>query len=869
MINFPAHPDCKACPLHETATHAGIPTRPFDFRRRKPLERKAVLVVGEAPGATEDAQNECWVGKVGKMLQGFLEVSKIGDYADIYLANACRCRPPMNVDPTVTQLNLCRPYLQADLDALLKVYKEVTILCTGRWGTTAVTKQSGLHQCFSWQGLSLSFFNEQKKGGLTGDARVFFTYHPGALLPHRQPGRITAVADHLTLLLRYLKGEFIPHNLHVIPEYNPSATPFSLKPELVAVDIETYGILKGKNQSVFHPMKSHYIDGVPLGDQIVTVAFGHPFHDGVTPYRTVVYDWKKHRPQIRKCFRRIIQSGTTLLGQHIKFDLLYLKMNDPILDRYITPNNVTLDDTLLASFLLYEQRPEKGLKELATLFGLTDYHKLSVGAKSGRAKSPSDPNLLLYNCTDVATTLALYEYTWSQIGKEYGRDSAKFSDACAYMRNAILWTTLELERAGIAMDIPQLKELDTTYRKKCKQCIEGAKVWGVIIKGEDSQKSTLKFMEECLNVTGLRNDPRVKLTEKKKEVSVGEDNFNLLLANTDNLTPLQLPVIEYIQGHHKFDKLVTSYTNKLLNQPREGIVHSNITYPGWFPWPSLAAKYGGKEKEKVGGTLQGRFACHKPAAQTYPPPIKKCITSRSKGGRIRSWDLSQIELRVAALLSGDPVMIKEYKDGIDRHTNTALFFFPDADVTSDEFLRKPDGQRQCGKTTNFLVLYKGGATKLRETIMRDLGIEVDYSRCVQAIAAFDARYPHFRRWQDFLLGTVARQGYIELITGWSRYWGKGHEAANANINEICDFPIQTTAAQILQGAHYEMEKDRQALKLRSVFILQQHDSLYVDEYPGETEIITEIIKKSLTNPPIYDIICAELGRTVPLEFEEE
>jgi DNA polymerase-1 len=284
--------------------------------------------------------------------------------------------------------------------------------------------------------------------------------------------------------------------------------------------------------------------------------------------------------------------------------------------------------------------------------------------------------------------------------------------------------------------------------------------------------------------------------------------------------------------------------------------------------PSMGSKYGGGDF-KVGGTLQGRFSCKKPAAQTYPPPIKKCISSRFEGGKVRVWDLSQIELRIAALLSGDPVMLREYEEGIDRHTNTALFFFPDADVTSDEFLRKPDGQRQCGKTTNFLVLYKGGAEKLQETIMKDLGIHVDLAICMQAIAMFDAKYAPFRAWQDMLINTVAERGYIELITGWSRFWGAGKRAASENINEICDFPIQTIAAQILQSSHFEIEKGLYSNGLRSLFFLQQHDSLFVDQYPGEEKIITKIVKKHLTSPPIFDIICNELGRTVPLEFEEE
>ncbi len=863
MVMFPTYPDCQKCTLSAIACNRGISTR--SLKLEYPVHKKAVLVVGSAPNLTEDEIISAWTGDAANLMLHSLSKAGVAEHSDVYLTHACRCRAPQNSHPSISNLNVCRPYLQADLDTLRKQYDEVVILCTGKWGAIAVTKQNGLGVCFSFQGQKLSFFNKKRKGGLTGDSPVFFTFHPGMLLPHNNPGKIPALADHLILLTRYLVGNFEPNALKVVPEFN-APVPFDVIPTVkrVAVDIETYGILKGQHQSVFHPMKSQYIDGVTLGKQIVTCAFGY-YDAHLKRYRTMVYDWAKHKRQIYRWFQLIIKHHILLIGQNIKFDILYLQMNDPVLRTYLTPKYVTLDDTMLVSFLLNEQRPELGLKELSKLFGLKDYTQLAVTAKSGRAKTANDPALLMYNCVDIAVTLALYDYSWSQIGKVYSVHTNKVGHACDYMRNAILWDCIALERAGVAMWVAKLKELDRQYRHLCECAEIRAGIAGVKIKGTGSKKSTLEYMEQALDEAGIINDERVMLTEKRREISVGKDNFNLLAEYSDQLSGRNQIVLADLQSHHKYGKLVSSYTNKLLNQPKQGIVHDNLTYPGWFPWPSRYAK----SETAKGGTLQGRFACHRPAAQTFPPPIKKCITSRFKGGRIRCWDLSQIELRIAALLSGDPNMMQDYIDGVDRHTQTALFFFPDADITSDEFLRKPDGLRQCGKTTNFLVLYKGGANKLRETIMKDLGRDIPLHVCVNAIKAFDKHYPDFRRWQDWLIDTVARDGYLETVTGWTRRWGVGRKAAENNVNEIADFPIQTTAAQILQGAHYEMECSRESQKLRSLFILQQHDSLFVDEFPGEGDAVEAVVTEHLHNPCIYKMICQELGRAVPLEFEEE
>lgn len=861
MIEFPEHKDCKLCPLWESATNPGIPTRPYSVTGKS----TAVLIVGEAPGYNEDREFKSWIGHAGTILTRFIDISGITEYADVYLANAGRCRPLQNDDPSIRETNTCRVHLQADLDLLCNEYEKVIILCAGRWGTTAVTKQTTLNSCFSRQARTLSHFNSLKGGGLesTKDIPVFFTYHPAMLLPHRKPAKVTAVADHFTLLLRYLKGDFFPNSIDVVPEYGVPVPAWL--PELVCVDIETYGILKGRNQTVFHPMKSLHIDGVPLGEQVITVAFGYIDKDAPTGFRTYVYDFQKHRHLTQAWFRKLGDSpGTTLLGQNIKFDLLYLKANDVLLNYLINPLALRLDDTLLASFLFYEQRPEKGLKELATLFGLTDYGRLKVTAKSATAKSAKDPNLLYYNCLDVATTLALYTFTWEQIEKEYGKNSSKLGGICTYMRNAILWDTIMLEQAGCAMDVGKLERIDTEYKARLEVLIKEAAECGVIIAGEGSEASCRKFMRDALEEAGVLGSPHVQLTKKKKEISVGKDNFNFLLdhstENHKHWKPLQI-----LKEYHTASKVVNTYTDKLLNVPTVGIVHDNMTYPSWYPMPALAAKYE-KDTEKVGGTIQGRFSAKKPAKQTEPALISNCNCSRFVGGRVVEYDLSQMELRIAGLMSGDEAFMKDFEQGGDIHTETALFIWPDADVESEDFAGD-HGKRWAAKQGNFLVIYHGGALKLQETIFHDSGEFIPLARCKEIIDKMSRRYYGLRLWQDKNIEIVKRTGYLELPTGWSRYWGKG-QAARLAVPEICDFPIQTIAAQCLQSSHFEVEKGILRRHLRTRIVLQKHDSLYKDGPIEEEPEIDEIMSKHLTHPPLLAMLEKVLGRTIPITFKK-
>lgn len=847
---------CTECDLHKSATNPGIPTRCHSLTEQS----KAVLIVGEAPGYNEDKEGKSWVGFAGTLLTRFIDASGMSKYADVYLSNACRCRPNMNTDPTVGQVNTCRAHLQKDLDKLCFKYDEVILLACGRWGATAITKQSALKTCLHLQGKTLEYFASLKKGTLTSPTfsppvPVFFTNHTAILHPSRKPALVIAVQDHFTLLVRYLKGEFIPNSILVEPIVGAPVPPI---PDIVCLDIETYGILKKVHQSVFHPVKSYHTDGIKQGKQVVTVSFGFVDSTSATGYRTYVYAWDKHIYYIRKWMEKIVKQGVLLIGQNIKFDLQYLRYNDRILKYWIAPTRLRIDDTLLASFLFYEQRPEKGLKELATLFGLADYSELAVTGKSGTADNSMDPRLHYYNCLDVATTLALYYFTWEQIKKKYGPGSAKLKPVCAKMRNDVLWDVILLEASGSAMDRKLLEEIHLEYVEKCNSYVEKAKESGLIIKGTGSQQSTRDFVTELAQETGVIHDPQFTFTKKKRDVSVGKENIHLLFSRMVEAHK-QYELLGVLDKYHKDSKIVGTYTRPLLESNKVGIVHDKMTYPMWYPMPSVGGKDRGSD-DKAGGTIQGRLSCKKPAAQTFPPIIQQCITTRFSNGKVLGYDLSQIELRMGALLSGDPIMMMEYKTDIDRHSETAVLIIPGADPNSETF---HDRERQLAKILNFLVLYRGGALTFQETAMRELGIHLELSVCENAIKSFDRKYERFRVWQDNLIRRASSQGYLELPTGWSRTFG------SEEVNEIVNFPIQTTAAQLLQSAQFDINCQLEGLGLRSKICSQIHDAVYIDCPLGEEKIIDKIVEKSLTNPPLLGIIEEHLGRSVPILYEKK
>jgi len=152
--------ECVKCPLGQTRTK-------FVFGVGNP--NADLVLVGEAPGADEDAQGEPFVGRAGQLLNKILEA--IGfRREDVYICNILKCRPPNNRDPQPSEVEHCEPYLWKQLELM----NPKLILCLGR---------------ISGQVLLRTTASLAQLRGKVHDYRgikLMVTYHPAALLrnPH-------------------------------------------------------------------------------------------------------------------------------------------------------------------------------------------------------------------------------------------------------------------------------------------------------------------------------------------------------------------------------------------------------------------------------------------------------------------------------------------------------------------------------------------------------------------------------------------------------------------------------------------------------------------------------------------------------------
>ncbi len=116
---------CQACGLCSTRKNVVFGVGPRSAR---------VLVIGEAPGADEDASGEPFVGQAGKLLDAMLAAIKLDRRRDVYIANVLKCRPPRNRDPLPEEVHACSMYLSRQAELLAPEL----VLLVGRFAAQAM-----------------------------------------------------------------------------------------------------------------------------------------------------------------------------------------------------------------------------------------------------------------------------------------------------------------------------------------------------------------------------------------------------------------------------------------------------------------------------------------------------------------------------------------------------------------------------------------------------------------------------------------------------------------------------------------------------------------------------------------------------------
>ena len=367
-------------------------------------------------------------------------------------------------------------------------------------------------------------------------------------------------------------------------------------------------------------------------------------------------------------------------------------------------------------------------------------------------------------------------------------------------------TLYDMEREGFLVDREELTRLGSSYAGHIAELTEKIHAYAGFPVNINSTKQLGELLFDTLKLSTGRKTTRGYSTD-------AETLENLYDAH---------PVVPLILEYRKYQKLNGTYIEGLLRQQsHDGRIHTS------FDQTAAAT---------------GRISSVEPNLQNIPVrsdlgrEIRKAFVARS-GWMLVDADYSQIELRVLAHMSEDPVMIDAFLKDQDIHRRTA------AEVYGVDLTQVTPAMRSAAKAVNFGIVY--GISDFG--LARNIG--VSRKQAAEFIERYLTRYAGIKRFMDSSVAQGKLQGYVTTLFGRRRYLP---ELSSANYNTrsfgeraAMNSPIQGTAADIIKLAMVETHRalTREGLKAR--LILQVHDELIVESPPEEIDRASALLRAAM------------------------
>ena len=367
----------------------------------------------------------------------------------------------------------------------------------------------------------------------------------------------------------------------------------------------------------------------------------------------------------------------------------------------------------------------------------------------------------------------------------------------------------DMESEGVAIDVPYLKEMQDEL---------GAQLGALESEVEQvaGQKFNLNAPQQLAKV--LFEDLRLPVGKRTKTgYSTDADTLEALREKH--------PIIGLILEHRQLSKLKSTYVDALpqLVDPLSGRVHTSFGQAS---------------------TATGRLASSNPNLMNIPirTELGQRIRRAFKAGRpdhiMVSADYSQIELRIAAHLSGDPKLLGAFAAGQDIHTATAaaVFKIPIEQVDPN--------QRRLAKVANFGSIYGQGEYGLSQ----QLGITGDVAR--EFLGQYWSTYSRLREYLDEVRKKAREEGLVVSATGRRRaipdLRSPNFQLRGAAERMAINFPMQSLAADIIKIAMVRLHREIDADEIEGRMLLQVHDELLFEVPRSELDQFAEKVPRIMT-----------------------
>ena len=493
------------------------------------------------------------------------------------------------------------------------------------------------------------------------------------------------------------------------------------------------------------------------------------------------------------------------IGQNIKYDLIVFK-------NYGIELSGIEFDTMVASYLLNPSRRQHNLDSIALEY--LNYKKIPTKSLIGKGKkqiSMSEVPLTEvaeYACEDADITLRLRNYLEPRL------KTLSLWNLFTEIEMPLVRVLAIMEMNGVSLDVPKLAELSQKLAKELYEL--ELKIYE--LSGEKFNINSPQQLSHIL-FEKLKIHKELGIRKGMKKTKTGYSTDSSVLNNLS-----AHPLVKLILNYRELSKLKSTYIDalpKMIN-PKTGRIHTSYN-------------------QTV--TATGRLSSSEPNLQNIPirseigKEIRKAFIPRDKGWLLLSADYSQIELRIVAHLSEDPLLIEAFRAGEDIHRKTAsvIFGVPMNEVTKE--------MRSRAKAINFGIIYGMGPQRLAA----ETGLSLEEAK--RFIETYFEKHPKVHFFIEKTIADARERGYVTTLLGRRRLIPEIRSSTpyiRASAENIAiNTPIQGTAADLIKRAMVKIQEEIEKRELKTKMIIQIHDELLFEVPEGELDEAKKLIKEEM------------------------
>ena len=797
--------------------------------------RGSVMIVGEKPGKGDIMDERPFRGLDGRKLNYLLERSGL-TRDTLFVTHALKCNTPKQRPPAQKYLKACKTHL---IEEVAWVRPKV-IVTMGSVPLQQIVPDAG--SASDMRGFPIPLMNKKGQHICWVIPTLSITQAVGS------PGSDPIIARDMKLAKKIAKEGWVPPRITTkvnvltdVDRVKDLVDKLWAAPEW-SFDLETknFDFLNAPILCASFAMNK---------DEAYVVPIDHHWRDGDEYKR-----WNDlERKQIIWLMKKAFASKAKKCAQNGKFDLKFLR-------RYgIGVHNFDFD-TMLAHHLVDESKPHD-LVFIAQWYGLV--HEKWDQALEEQKKihgdgdySKFDPDCLYYYAgIDAAVTQGARPILEAELEKKGCHSVFK---TVSVPQNHLL---ADMEYGGAKIDAVGMDEIiERTNRRIAGIKYEIEQETGI----KDMKASSRKVVQEYFK------KKRVRLTKKTKS---GGDALDDEVLSELSSHPRVGTFASLLKEWRGLDKLKTTYLDGNGKDLEKGLKNK------------LDAENKLHSTFNIHGTYTGRLSSKGPNLQNIPKEhgIRQLFIPDEEDDILMSVDYKQLEVRVAAAIAKDPVLIKEIVEGVDMHSRNAAAFL--LNMKEDEFVevlnnkahednRRFKKKRGAAKGVTFGVLY--GSTAHGVSVRNNVPLE----DCELFIKKFFIKYARLKGWIDRQHSYVWDTHRVVSPTGrFARFhdldWAKSrwcpHKMKQIRRSEVerisVNMPIQGFGSDIFQTRCLRLFAYMKKQKMASRFTLSIHDGFVLNVKPNEraelTEMVPQIMHTKLNKGTRY-----EVPLDVDIDFEK-